>query len=201
MSSTNIIVHIAIFSSGTGSNAKKIIEHFHNSEKISVSLLVCNKPGAQVIKIAESNGIPVLITERNKFFTEDAYLPELKNHNIDFIVLAGFLWKIPLTLIEAYPDKIINIHPALLPKYGGKNMYGNYVHEAVINSGDKETGITIHYVDDQYDNGKIIFQQKCTIDENETPETLAGKVHALEHKNYPLIIEKVIKKEFEKLSN
>jgi phosphoribosylglycinamide formyltransferase-1 len=194
--SVNKDIHIAIFASGAGSNAKKIIEHFNDSNNIRVSLIVCNKPGAGVMEIAESKNIPVLIIKKDRFFFEDAYLPELKKYKIDFIVLAGFLWKIPLALIETYPDKIINIHPALLPKYGGKNMYGNYVHEAVINSGDKETGITIHYVDEEYDNGKIIFQEKCSIDENETSETLANKVHALEHKNYPQIIENVIKSQF-----
>lgn len=194
--SANKNIHIAIFASGAGGNAKKIIEHFNDSKNIRVSLIVCNKLDAGVIKIAESKNIPVLILKKDKFFFEDAYLPELKKYKIDFIVLAGFLWKIPQILIETYPDKIINIHPALLPKYGGKNMYGNYVHQAVINSGDKETGITIHYVDKEYDNGKIIFQEKCSIDENETLETLAYKVHALEHKNYPQIIEDVIKSQF-----
>ncbi len=193
----NKYIHVAIFASGAGSNAQNIIDYFNESKDISVSLIVCNKPGAGVINIAEKKDIPVLIIQRDRFFKEDGYLSELKKYNINFIVLAGFLWKIPLSLIQAFPQKIINIHPALLPKYGGKNMYGNFVHEAVINSGDKKTGITIHYVDDEYDHGKIIFQEKCEVRENETAETLADKIHVLEHKNYPIVIENVIRKEFD----
>lgn len=189
-------VCIAIFASGAGSNAQKIIDYFKNSHSIRVKLIVCNNPSAYVLKIAEAEGISSILIEKGNFFSGDAYLPELKKNNIDFIVLAGFLWKIPVAVIEGYPNRIINIHPALLPKYGGKNMYGNKVHEAVINSGDKESGITIHYVDEHYDNGDIIFQEKCSIDKNETPETLAQKIHLLEYENYPPVIEKIIKKEF-----
>jgi phosphoribosylglycinamide formyltransferase-1 len=135
------------------------------------------------LQVAEN--IPSLLIKKDNFLNGDAYLPELQENNIDFIVLAGFLWKIPTVIIQAYPNKIINIHPALLPKYGGKNMYGNKVHEAVINSRDKESGITIHYVDEHYDNGDIIFQAKCSVDENETHETLAQKIHQLEYKKLP----------------
>jgi phosphoribosylglycinamide formyltransferase-1 len=184
--------HIAIFASGAGSNAQKIIDHFRASDIAAVVLIVCNNPNAKVIEIAKKENIPVLLIERKKF-NEDGYLQELKIYQPDLIVLAGFLWKIPPGLVQAYPDKIINIHPALLPKYGGKNMYGNAVHQAVINSGDPESGITIHYVDEIYDNGKIIFQAKCSVDENENALSLADKIHVLEHAHYPAIIEKLLK--------
>lgn len=186
------LLNIAIFASGTGSNAQKIIDYFRISKVVKVQLIVCNNPFAYVLKIAEAENLSVLFIEKNNFLNGDGYLPQLQKSNITFIVLAGFLWKIPISIIKAYPDKIINIHPALLPKYGGKNMYGKKVHEAVLNSGDKESGITIHYVDEEYDNGKIIYQEKCLIDENETAETLADKVHALEHKNYSPIIENIV---------
>lgn len=189
-------INIAIFASGTGSNAQKIIEHFQEKRKAKVVLIVSNNPDAGVLKIAEEKNIPSLIIERKKF-KEDGYVQELKNFKIDFIVLAGFLWKIPSILIKSYPNKIINIHPALLPKFGGKGMYGSSVHEAVINSKEKETGITIHYVDEIYDHGKIIFQSTCSVDENETPETLANKIHSLEHKHYPKVIEELLHKNFQ----
>ena len=201
------IKHIAIFASGAGSNAQKIIEHLTpnpspqvergaeeemEAKKLAkVVLIVCNNPMAGVLKIAEKENIPSIIIERKKFY-EDGYLAELKNYNIDLIVLAGFMWKVPQKIIQSYQNKIINIHPALLPKFGGKNMYGSFVHEAVIKAGEKESGITIHYVDEIYDHGKIIFQAKCKVDENDTPQTLAEKIHALEHKHYPLIIERII---------
>ena len=191
-------VNVAIFASGTGSNAQKIIDYFRTNDFIKIALIVCNKVGAGVLNIAYKENIQALLITREKFFNDDAYLDVLKENKIDFIVLAGFLWRIPLLLIHNYPNKIINIHPALLPKHGGKNMYGRYVHETVIASGSKESGITIHYVDEHYDNGDIIFQAKCGIDENETPETLAQKIHLLEYKNYPLIIEQVITKQFGK---
>ncbi|MEO6221393.1 MAG: formyltransferase family protein, partial [Ginsengibacter sp.] len=129
-----------------------------------------------------------------KEFNETGYLNELKNSGINFIVLAGFLWKVPEILIKAFPEKIINIHPALLPAYGGKGMYGNTVHEAVINAKEKQSGITIHYVDEKYDHGKIIFQTTCMVNEDDTSETLSQKIHALEHKHYPLEIEKILSK-------
>ena len=181
---------IAIFSSGTGSNAKKIIDHLAslNEKGIStpvVSLIVCNKPEAGVLKIAEDNNIPTLLIEKEKFFRGNAYIDELKDNDIDFIVLAGFLWKIPALLIKAFHGKMINIHPAILPKYGGKGMYGNFVHEAVIANKEKESGITIHYVDEVYDHGQIVLQATCLLEENETPEKLAKKVQVLEHRHFP----------------
>ncbi|HEU5168865.1 MAG TPA: phosphoribosylglycinamide formyltransferase [Chitinophagaceae bacterium] len=181
---------IAIFSSGAGSNAKKIIDHLTSLKEkgIStaiVSLIACNKPAAGVLEIAAENNIPVLIIEKEKFFRGNAYIDELKAAGIDFIVLAGFLWKIPVALIKAFQGKMINIHPALLPKYGGKGMYGNFVHETVIANKEKESGITIHYVDEVYDHGQIILQATCLLEEYETPESLSKKVQVLEHRHFP----------------
>jgi phosphoribosylglycinamide formyltransferase-1 len=182
-------INIAVFASGAGSNAKKIIEYFKDHLHIKVALVVCNKAGAGVLKIADQQKIASLIIEKEKFFHGNAYTDELEERKIDFIVLAGFLWKIPSLLIKSYPDKIINIHPALLPKYGGKGMYGHFVHEAVIAAREKESGISIHYVDDLYDHGKIIFQARCTVEENDTPDTLAQKIHLLEHAHFAKVIE------------
>lgn len=185
---------IAIFASGAGSNAKKIIEHFEGNNRISIKLVVCNKPGAGVIQVAADYNIPVLMIEKERFFKGDSYLEELHKSKIDFIVLAGFLWKIPETIIQNYRNRIINIHPALLPKYGGKGMYGSKVHEAVIAAGETESGITIHYVDEHYDNGDVIFQAKCRVFENDTADTLAEKIHHLEHENFPRVVEECVNK-------
>jgi len=201
--------HIAIFASGAGSNAEKIIEYLaplppspRSVEGLGVrqivergaevSLIVSNKPDAGVLKIATANNIPSLIIEKEKFYRGNAYVDELKNASIDFIVLAGFLWKLPSLLIKAYPGKIINIHPALLPKYGGKGMYGHFVHEAVLAAKEKESGITIHYVDEHYDNGDIIFQVKCPVYENDSPGSLEQRIRKLEHEYYPRIVEEVV---------
>jgi len=186
--------NIAIFASGAGSNAQKIIDHFRKSEAVKISLIVCNKPGAGVLTIATSENIPVLLIEKEKFFRGNAYTDELQEKKIDLIVLAGFLWKIPVRLIKAFPRKIVNIHPALLPRFGGKGMYGNFVHQAVINSGEIESGITIHYVDEHYDNGDTIFQARCAVLERDTAESLAQRIHLLEHAHYPAIIEELAKR-------
>ncbi len=193
MSGLSSKIQMAIFASGTGSNAQKIIEYFNDNPQIKVGLIVSNKPEAGVLNIAKEEGIPSLVIDKEKFFKGNAYVDELKEKGIDFIVLAGFLWKIPSLLIKAYPNRMINIHPALLPKYGGKGMYGSRVHETVISAKEKESGITIHYVDDLYDHGKIIFQAKCAVEENDTPETLAKKIHLLEHENFSRIIEQSAK--------
>jgi phosphoribosylglycinamide formyltransferase-1 len=194
---------IAIFASGKGSNAGKIIEgplptspNGGGEKKTSyeVGLIVSNKPDAGVLKIAEKNNIPTLIIDKEKFFRGNGYVDELKEMKIDLIVLAGFLWKIPLSLINAFRNRIINIHPALLPKYGGKGLYGNYVHEAVLSNKENESGITIHYVDEIYDHGDIIFQTHCPVMETDTPESLAQRIHELEHKYYPLVIEELARK-------
>lgn len=183
---------LAIFSSGAGSNAARIIDHFRHHPQITVGLVVCNNPGAGVLGIASAAGIPVLLIDKETFFRGSAYVPELRSRNIDFVVLAGFLWKIPVKLVEAYHHRIVNIHPALLPAYGGKGMYGRHVHEAVISAGEKESGITIHYVDELYDHGQAIFQAKVAVEPGDTPEILAKKIQFLEHSHFPRVIEEVV---------
>jgi len=186
------VKNIAIFASGTGSNAAKIIDHFREHEKIKVVMVVCNNPSAKVLDIANENGIPSLLITKERFFKGDGYLPELRAKQVGLIVLAGFLWKIPQTLLGAYPGQIINIHPALLPKYGGKGMYGLRVHETVILYKEKESGITIHYVDEKYDNGDIIFQATCPVLEDDTAASLAKRVGGLEHRYFAEVIEKIL---------
>ena len=172
--------NLAIFASGAGSNALKVIEHFKGHPSIRVSLIVCN------------NQVPVLMIEKKDFEHGNMYVKELSKYEIGFIVLAGFLWKMPEAFLNAYPRHIINIHPSLLPKFGGKGMYGSRVHEAVIAAGEKESGITVHYVNGQYDEGEHLFKATCTVDATDTPETLATKVHALEHLHFARVIEDVI---------
>lgn len=187
-------VRLAIFASGAGSNAQKIIDHFRYSKKIKVVLILCNKPGAGVLNIAEREHIPALLIEKENFFRGDAYIPRLKEESVDLVILAGFLWKVPDQLIQAFPNRIINIHPALLPKYGGKGMYGEHVHRAVLDNHDKESGISIHYVDGHYDHGDLIFQAKCPVLESDTPQSLAMRIHKLEHEHFPKVIENVVKR-------
>ena len=186
-------MNLAIFASGTGTNAARIIDYFRSSPQVKVSLIVCNKPDAGVLDLAHREDVPTLLIEKEPFFRGGAYVEELKAKRIDFIVLAGFLWKIPETLVKAFPGRIVNIHPALLPKYGGRGMYGRFVHEAVIAAGDKESGITIHYVDEHYDHGDPIRQVKVIVDPEDTPETLAEKIHLLEYEHFPKVIEEVIR--------
>ena len=188
---------VAIFASGAGSNAEKIIRQMAiakaaGTESFSVNLIVCNRPTAGVLAIAEKYQIDTLLIDKERFLNGDGYASELRSRGIQFVVLAGFLWKIPVALIQAYPNKIINIHPALLPKYGGKGMYGDKVHQAVIAAGEKESGITIHFVDELYDHGNIIFQAKCTVEPTDTAATLAQKIHQLEHQHYPEVIENIL---------
>lgn len=183
---------IAIFASGTGSNAQKILSHFKTSNKIDVALIVSNKTNAGVLNFAKEYSVPTLIIDREKFLKGDGYVPELQAAKIDWIILAGFLWKIPVSLLNHWEKRIINIHPALLPKYGGKGMYGEAVHRAVLAANEKESGITIHYVDEQYDHGATIFQATCPVLSTDLVENLAEKIHALEHLHYPVVIEKVI---------
>jgi phosphoribosylglycinamide formyltransferase 1 len=184
-------IRLAIFASGKGSNTREIIRYFHEQghlvlgQHVEISLVVSNKPGAGVLDIAASAGIPTLLIEKEEFFRGSHYLEEFKKRGISFIVLAGFLWKIPSELIRAYPDRILNIHPALLPLFGGKGMYGSAVHEAVVAARERQSGITIHYVDEQYDHGRIFFQASFNLSADETPETLAEKIHALEYKHFP----------------
>lgn len=185
-------INIAIFASGTGSNAQKIIDHFKDNELIHIALVVSNKADAGVLNIAKAAHIPTIIIERNPFLKGDGYVNILQKYDIQWIILAGFLWKVPETLITAFPQKIINIHPALLPKYGGKGMYGHFVHEAVVANHEKESGITIHFIDEHYDHGAHIFQATCEILEQDSAEIVAKKVLALEHQYFPIIIEKTI---------
>jgi phosphoribosylglycinamide formyltransferase 1 len=185
---------IAVFASGSGTNAQNIAEYFRSSGNITVSLILANNPDAFVLERANKLGIPSVTFTRQEFNESEIILDILRKNKIDFIVLAGFLWLIPGYLLKAYPRKIINIHPALLPKYGGKGMYGDKVHQAVISSGDKQTGITIHYVNDYYDEGEIIFQDSFDIQPDDTAESIAQRVHALEYKHFPRVIEETIRK-------
>lgn len=180
---------IAIFASGTGSNAEEIFQYFRNHHSIEVVCLLCNKPDAQVLIRAQQWAIPARVFNRNEFKEPEVVLGWLADRQVTHIVLAGFLWLIPEYLIEAFPNRIVNIHPALLPKYGGKGMYGSKVHEAVKQSGDQETGITIHLVNEKYDEGQVLFQVKCAVDQFDSPEEIANKVHQLEHTSYPRVIE------------
>lgn len=184
--------HLALFASGTGTNAQRIIDHFKNSHIADVKLIVCNKPGAGVLQIAEREKIPSFLIDKNALYQTNEVREELRHYHIDWIILAGFLWKIPENLITDFPNRIINIHPALLPLFGGKGMYGMRVHEAVIAAGEKESGITIHFVNENYDKGEMILQKTCPVTEEETPETLAQKVHQLEYAWYPATIEKLL---------
>lgn len=185
-------MNLAIFASGNGSNAQRIAEYFSNHPSIKVSLIITNKKDAYVIERAKNLDIPYMYFNRADFYESNKILDTLHENNIDWIILAGFLWLVPTNLLQNYPNHIINIHPALLPKYGGKGMYGMNVHKAVIDAKEKASGITIHFVNEKYDEGKHIFQTHCTIDNNDTPESLAQKIHLLEYEHFPVIIEKTI---------
>ena len=176
---------IALFASGSGSNAENIIEYFSGSEQIIFPLIVSNKADAYVHERARRLGVASFTFSAAEFREGSAIIQLLQVHEIDFIVLAGFLLKIPEAILKAYPNKIINIHPALLPKFGGKGMYGHHVHEAVVAAGECESGITIHYVNENYDEGAIIFQARCEVTPDDTPEMVAEKVHQLEYKYFP----------------
>ena len=184
--------NIAIFASGAGTNAQKIINHFKGSSLARVSLIVSNKAEAGIFKIAEKEQIPAVLIDKEQFFRGDTYVKLLQENNIDLVVLAGFLWKVPANIVQAFPGRIINIHPALLPKYGGKGMYGHFVHEAVLAAGDTESGITIHFVNEKYADGGVILQERCAVSPDDTPESLAKKVQALEHHWFPLIVERLL---------
>jgi phosphoribosylglycinamide formyltransferase-1 len=184
--------HIAIFASGRGSNAQAIIDHFKNHPTIKVALIVTNNKTAGVIQIAKDNRIPFDILTPAELKEEETVIDLLELYQIDLIVLAGFLLLIPAYLVKSYPNKIINIHPALLPKYGGKGMYGMKVHETLLTNKETETGITIHYVNEQYDEGEYIAQFRCHVEPADSTETIAAKVHKLEHEHYPKEIEKLL---------
>ena len=184
---------IAIWASGRGSNARKIIEHIHPMTDMQVALIVTNRSTAGVRDIAKEYKIPDVVWNRHQLQAAEATEQMLGRHGIDFIVLAGWLTLIPTHLIAIYPQQILNIHPALLPKYGGKGMYGHHVHEAVKAAGDAESGITIHYVNEHYDDGGIILQARTPIDPSDSPADIARKVLALEHKYYPIVVEEIVR--------
>ncbi len=191
---TNKTKKLAVFASGNGSNAEAIFEYFKHNADIEVSLLLSNKTDAFVIQRAQLHGIPVEVVTRDQFYHSDKVVALLKRKAIDLVVLAGFLWLLPGSLVKAYGGKIINLHPALLPKFGGKGMFGIHVHQAVLNAGEKETGITIHYVNENYDEGKIILQERCKIERDDKPEDIAKKVQQLEHRYYPKVIADIFRK-------
>lgn len=183
---------IAIFASGTGTNAEVIIRHFELHQRAQVTLLVTNRADAGALKIAHEHGVETLVVEREEFFSADSIVAKLQERGIELIVLAGFLWLIPPALIKAFPDRIVNIHPALLPKFGGKGMYGKHVHAAVLSSGEKESGITVHYVNENFDEGEHIAQFTCTVEPGDSIETLAAKVQRLEHEHFAASIERLL---------
>jgi len=208
---------IAILASGSGTNAENIIQYFADTPDISINLILSNKKDAYVLTRAENHNIPTLVFDRPDFYETGLVLDTLKSESIDFIVLAGFLWLIPQDLIRAFPDRIVNLHPALLPKYGGKGMYGSHVHQAVIDNEESESGISIHYVNEKYDEGAIIYQAKesesgisihyvnekydegaiiyqakCQVMPDDTPDSLAKRIHQLEYKHYPVVIKDLL---------
>lgn len=183
---------IAIFASGGGTNAEQIIGYFKKHKNIEVGMILSNNKDAFVLKRALKHKIPQFIFDRSTFYKEKTVDEVLRLNRIDFIVLAGFMWLIPERFVKTYPNKIVNIHPALLPKYGGKGMYGHHVHEAVVKNKEKKSGITIHWVNEEYDDGAIIFQATCDLTPADTPDDVAKKVHLLEYEHYPRIIEQVI---------
>lgn len=189
---TRFMKKIAILASGSGTNAENIAKFFRNSNEVEVSLILTNNPDAGVIRRARKLHIPTLLFDRVSFYESGKVLEILKRMEIDLIVLAGFMMLIPEDLVKTFEGRIVNIHPALLPKYGGKGMYGSFVHEAVVAAGEQETGITIHFVNEHYDEGEIIFQASCPVSPDDSPEDVATKVHALEYKHFPEVIRKVL---------
>lgn len=185
---------IAVFVSGSGSNAENIVQHFRQTQTGEVALMVCNNPTAFALQRATRLQVPALVIDKKTFQQKQTLLEILQAQRIDWIVLAGFLLLVPPYLLEAYPQRVINLHPALLPKYGGKGMYGMHVHEAVVANHETETGITIHYANEHYDEGQIILQAKCALDASDTPETVAQKIHELEYAHFPKAIEQEILK-------
>jgi phosphoribosylglycinamide formyltransferase-1 len=181
--------NVAVFASGSGTNAQRIIEYFRDHPLISISLMISNKADAFVLERAAKLGVPSCVFSAKEIREVELVLRKLKEFRIEYLVLAGFLLKVPDALVKDYPNRILNIHPALLPKYGGKGMYGHYVHEAVIASGDQESGITIHRVNEHYDEGEIIFQAQCPVLPDDTPDSLAERIHSLEHRHFPGVIE------------
>ena len=187
-----MVKRLAIFASGSGTNAENIIRYFQSNKKAVVEMVFCNNPKAGVIERAEKLQVPHFLFDKMDFYESNKIESLLKEFQIDLIVLAGFLWLLPEKFINAFPDKIINIHPALLPRYGGKGFYGAKVHEAVLKAGEKKSGITVHYVNANFDEGKIIAQFTCEVSQSDTPESLAAKIHRLEFEHYPKVIEQLL---------
>jgi phosphoribosylglycinamide formyltransferase-1 len=185
---------IAIFASGSGSNAQKIMEHFKRNSEAEVVLILTNNPQAYVLQRADNFEIPSHIFTRDEFYHTDNIIKLLKNLQVDLIVLAGFLWLVPENLLKAFPNKIINLHPALLPKYGGKGMYGDHVHNAVLAAKEEESGITIHFVNEKFDEGEILHQSRFKIEPGDTLEMIKFKGQQLEHQHFPRVIESLLRK-------
>jgi phosphoribosylglycinamide formyltransferase 1 len=185
--------NIAIFASGSGTNAEKLIQFFRTSPFGRVRIVLTNRPDAGVISKAQSLEVESVVFTRDQFYGSDEVMNLLIERHIDFVVLAGFLWLVPESILKHFESKIVNVHPALLPKFGGKGMFGIHVHNAVIDAGEKESGITIHYLNREYDEGDIIFQARCRVDKDESPKTLSGKIHKLEYEHFPVVVEKLLK--------
>jgi phosphoribosylglycinamide formyltransferase-1 len=183
---------IALFASGSGTNVENIANYFKNNTEIEIGLVLSNKKDAFVLERAKKLGIPSMVFNREQFYNSQVVVDQLIDKRIDFVVLAGFLWLIPTNLIQAFPKKIINIHPALLPKHGGKGMYGGKVHESVVENHDIESGITIHFVNEHYDEGDVIFQSTCEVLPTDNAYDVASKVHALEYEHFPKVIEQLV---------
>jgi len=186
------IPRIAIFASGSGSNAQRIAEYFEGKGVLEISAIYCNNPGAFVLERAKLLDIPTIIFNRQSFYNSTEILEDLNSRKVDWIILAGFLWLVPMNILQAFPQKIINIHPALLPNYGGRGMYGMKVHQLVVAAGDTKSGITIHYVNEHYDEGDIIFQAYCKVTAKDSPEILAAKIHELEYEHFPRVIKDMV---------
>lgn len=189
----NTPIKLAILGSGNGTNAQQISEYFASRNDVQVTCIIYNKRDAYIAERAKNLGIEAKYFNRADFYNNGAVLDYLKEKNIDWIILAGFLWLVPEDMLQAYPNRIINIHPALLPNYGGKGMYGHHVHEAVVAAHEKESGITIHIVDHNYDRGTTLFQARCAVAPDETPDSLAAKIHLLEKEYFPKVIDETIK--------
>lgn len=187
------VKNIALFASGSGTNVENIVKYFATNPNANVKLILSNKKDAFVLERAKNLGVKAVVFNREQFVNTNEIVDLLLAEDIHLVVLAGFLWLVPINLVQAFPNKILNIHPALLPKYGGKGMYGMKVHEAVVANNEKESGITIHTIDENYDEGSIILQKSCEVAPDDTPEQVAQKVHALEYEYYPKVIEQILK--------
>jgi phosphoribosylglycinamide formyltransferase-1 len=185
--------NIAIFASGSGTNAENLIRFFRTSPYGEVNLVLSNRAGAGVIDRAQTLGVETIVFNREQFYQSEELLDVLIERNIDYVVLAGFLWLVPEYLLKHFENKMLNIHPALLPKYGGKGMFGQHVHAAVLENQEQESGITIHRVSRKYDQGSIVFQARCEVKSDDTPESLASRIHQLEYEHYPVVVEKLLK--------